>query len=155
MSIVSDLNWPSPRENFHNNDDCKNRKAKSNIRIYINISDKKCPLFDTKICISGLVLGRSNKLWFRVLNFYEPAVSHEEPGAAAHSSVDQDVLFEPILSTCHYLLKVMVFMQKQRTWGALSSQFCAVIKQRILFSVFISFIHLSWTTHFINFFSII
>ena len=27
-------------------------------------------------------------------------VSHEEPGAADHSSVDRDVFLEPILSTC-------------------------------------------------------
>jgi len=40
-------------------------------------------------------------------------VSHEEPGADDHSSVDQDVLFKPILSTCHYLLKVIVFIQNK------------------------------------------
>ena len=28
----------------------------------------------------------------------EPVVSHEEPGAADHSSVEWDVLFDPILS---------------------------------------------------------
>ena len=40
-----------------------------------------------------------NKL-FWVLDFDEPAVNNEEPGAVNHSSVDQDALFEPIMSTC-------------------------------------------------------
>ena len=34
------------------------------------------------------------------MNFDEPVVSHEKLGAADHSSVDQDELLEPILSTC-------------------------------------------------------
>ena len=33
-------------------------------------------------------------------DYDEPAVSYEEPGAAEHSSVDRDVMFEPVLSTC-------------------------------------------------------
>ena len=36
--------------------------------------------------------------WFGILNFDEPVVSHDKLGAADHSSVDQDALFEPILS---------------------------------------------------------
>jgi len=35
---------------------------------------------------------------FKTEFFYEPAVSHDKPGAADHSSVDWDVLFNPILS---------------------------------------------------------
>ena len=34
---------------------------------------------------------------FEFLDFDEPAVSHEEPGAADHCIVDRDVLFKPVL----------------------------------------------------------
>ena len=36
---------------------------------------------------------------FGILNFYEPVLSHVKQGAADHCSVDQDALFESILST--------------------------------------------------------
>ena len=77
--------------------------------IYIYIADKNCTLFDAKICISGLVWEDQISYDFGFWIF----MSHEEPGADDHSSVDQDVLFEPILSTCHYLLKVIVFIQNK------------------------------------------
>ena len=38
---------------------------------------------------------------FGILSFfYEPAVSHDKLGAADHSSVDRDALFDRILYTC-------------------------------------------------------
>ena len=45
--------------------------------------------------------------------FNEPVVSHKEPGAADHSSVKWDVMFDPILSTLglcpsYYLLLAIV-----------------------------------------------
>ena len=33
--------------------------------------------------------------WFGILNFDERVVSHDKLGAADHSSVDWDVLFDP------------------------------------------------------------
>ena len=52
------------------------------------------------------------------MNFDKPVVSHDKLGAADHSSVDQDALFEPILSTwglspIGYILLVIVFIQEK------------------------------------------
>ena len=55
---------------------------------------------------------------FGILNFDEPVVTHDKLGAADHSSVDQDALFEPILSTfgtksCWlYTFSYSIFIQK-------------------------------------------
>ena len=56
---------------------------------------------------------------FEFLNFDEPAVSHDKPGAADHNSVDPMIgmhcssRFCPSvgLSPSHYLLIVIVFIQ--------------------------------------------
>ena len=53
---------------------------------------------------------------FGLLNFDKPVVSHDKLGAPDHSSVDQDALFEPILSTLGlspvgYIPLVIVFIQ--------------------------------------------
>ena len=54
---------------------------------------------------------------FWTWNFDKPVVSHDKLGATDHSSVDQDALFEPILSTwglspIGYILLVIVFIKK-------------------------------------------
>ena len=48
----------------------------------------------------------------------EPVVSHDKPGAADHSSVDWDVLFDPTQSSAgpspgYYILLVLVFNLEQ------------------------------------------
>ena len=62
-----------------------------------------------------IILGKLKREVFGFLNFDKPVVSHDKLGAADHSSVDQDALFELILSTWgteSYILLVIVFILK-------------------------------------------
>ena len=55
---------------------------------------------DSFVCGTSKLVAISEVSFFSNFQIDEPIVNHDKLGTADHSSVDQDALFQPILSTC-------------------------------------------------------